>query len=182
LPAAGRRSEESLFDVEFAACPPIASLGSIAAETLSRAFSFLILDINMEMSANPIRWAGCLFALALSAIFCGQPTLKVFASQEQSRKDRRTIQIRKTSEGTGKQVRKAEAANLPTVLRRDPGDIASLDLLNGAGGAKDAPDPHADYRISARRSGRGSRKWSRSGSRSAEPSQTLTPWRDSYLL
>jgi hypothetical protein len=34
---------------------------------------------------------------------------------------------------------------LPAVLWRDPGAIASRDLLNGEGGAKDAPDPHAEY-------------------------------------
>ena len=34
---------------------------------------------------------------------------------------------------------------MPAVLWRDPGAIASLELLNGEGGAKDAPDPHADY-------------------------------------
>src|SRR5262249_735510 len=42
-----------------------------------------------------------------------------------------------------------EAANaLPAVLWRDPGAIASLDLLNGEGGAKDAPHPHAEYTFS----------------------------------
>jgi hypothetical protein len=44
-----------------------------------------------------------------------------------------------------KKERKAGAANLPAVLWRHPEDIASLDLLNGEGGAKDAPDPHANY-------------------------------------
>jgi len=40
----------------------------------------------------------------------------------------------------------AERANeLSAVLWRDPGAIASLDLLNGEGGAKNAPDPHAEY-------------------------------------
>ena len=34
---------------------------------------------------------------------------------------------------------------MPALLWRDPGDIASLDLVNGAGSAADAPDPNADY-------------------------------------
>jgi hypothetical protein len=44
-----------------------------------------------------------------------------------------------------KQSRAQAAAKLPTVLWRDPGDIASLDLAGGAGGAQDAPHPDAEY-------------------------------------
>jgi hypothetical protein len=40
---------------------------------------------------------------------------------------------------------KDAAANLPELIWRDPGDIASLDLINGIGGAADAPDPNAVY-------------------------------------
>jgi hypothetical protein len=36
---------------------------------------------------------------------------------------------------------KAAAANLPARIWRDPGDMASLDLINGAGGKAHAPDP-----------------------------------------
>src|SRR5258708_5236420 len=55
-------------------------------------------------------------------------------------------EYKKQAKKEAKKEREAEAANrLPAVLWHDPGDIASLDLLNGEGGAKDAPDPHADY-------------------------------------
>src|SRR5260370_7446515 len=33
-------------------------------------------------------------------------------------------------------------ADLPEVIWRDPGDVASLNLLYGAGGEQDAPDPN----------------------------------------
>jgi hypothetical protein len=36
-------------------------------------------------------------------------------------------------------------ADLPEVIWRDPGDIASLDLIHGIGGTADAPDPNATY-------------------------------------
>ena len=39
----------------------------------------------------------------------------------------------------------AISANLPEVIWRDPGDISSLDLIHGIGGAADAPDPNAVY-------------------------------------
>jgi hypothetical protein len=39
----------------------------------------------------------------------------------------------------------AISANLPEVIWRDPGEISSLDLINGIGGAADAPDPNAVY-------------------------------------
>jgi hypothetical protein len=35
--------------------------------------------------------------------------------------------------------------DLPPVIWRDPGNISVLDLLHGAGGTKDAPDPHVSY-------------------------------------
>jgi hypothetical protein len=37
------------------------------------------------------------------------------------------------------------AADLPDVIWRDPGDVASLDLIHGIGGVADAPDPNATY-------------------------------------
>ncbi len=43
------------------------------------------------------------------------------------------------------QARIEAAAKLPAVLWQDPGDIASLDLVNGAGGAQHAPRPDAEY-------------------------------------
>lgn len=83
------------------------------------------------------------FALAVS-ILPGTPLLRASASQEQSKAEKSAKGAE--SKKQAKKERKAEAASaLPAVLWRDPGDITSLDLLNGAGGAKDAPDPHADY-------------------------------------
>ncbi len=38
-----------------------------------------------------------------------------------------------------------KAANLPAVIWHDPGDVASLNLIYGAGGKEDAPDPNATY-------------------------------------
>ena len=37
------------------------------------------------------------------------------------------------------------AANLPEVIWRDPGDVASLNLLYGAGGKEHAPDPDGKF-------------------------------------
>lgn len=37
------------------------------------------------------------------------------------------------------------AANLPEVIWRDPGDVASLNLLYGAGGKERAPDPNGKF-------------------------------------
>jgi hypothetical protein len=39
----------------------------------------------------------------------------------------------------------AGAANLPAVIWRDPGDVASLNLLYGAGGQAHAPDPKGKF-------------------------------------
>src|SRR5260370_12725638 len=36
-------------------------------------------------------------------------------------------------------------ADLPEVIWRDPGDVASLNLLYGAGGEEDAPDPNGQF-------------------------------------
>src|SRR5258707_2128099 len=96
----------------------------------------------MEMPAKCSRWGSRLLPFLLALILCGGPTLRALASQEQDKAEASAEQ----SEKQAKKERKAEAANrLPAVLWRDPGDIASLDLLNGEGGDKDAPDPHADY-------------------------------------
>jgi hypothetical protein len=43
------------------------------------------------------------------------------------------------------QARLDAAAKLPAMIWQDPGDIASLDLVNGAGGAQHAPRPDAEY-------------------------------------
>jgi len=44
-----------------------------------------------------------------------------------------------------KQKEKEKAANLPAVIWRDPGDVATLNLIYGAGGKEHAPDPNAKY-------------------------------------
>ena len=51
----------------------------------------------------------------------------------------------KNAKTAKKQTRDEDAAKLPTVIWRDPGDIASLDLVNGQGGAEHAPRPDAEY-------------------------------------
>jgi hypothetical protein len=50
-----------------------------------------------------------------------------------------TAQKKDTSGG------KADAANLPERIWRDPGDMASLDLMYGAGGKARAPDPRGTF-------------------------------------
>ena len=42
-----------------------------------------------------------------------------------------------------------DAATLPAVIWRDPGDVPVLDILNGAGGQAHAPDPHGQYTFHA---------------------------------
>jgi hypothetical protein len=85
-----------------------------------------------------------LLVFILAAMLGAGPTPKAFASQRQAEAEKHREQSESNKET--KKERRAEAANrLPATLWRDPGDIASLDLLNGEGGAKDAPDPHADY-------------------------------------
>jgi hypothetical protein len=98
----------------------------------------------MEMPAKRSRWGSRLLPFLLALILCGGPTLRALASQEQHQPEASAEQ----SEKPAKKERKAEAANrLPAVRWRNPGDTASLDLLNGAGGDKDAPDPRADYTV-----------------------------------
>jgi hypothetical protein len=51
----------------------------------------------------------------------------------------------KNAKDAKEQARIEAAAKLPAVIWHDPGDIASLDLVNGAGGAQHAPRPDAEY-------------------------------------
>jgi hypothetical protein len=96
---------------------------------------------------RPFRWGSWLLAFTLAAILCGRPPLRAFPFQEQGKPEK--LEKSEKQSQSNKQLKKeqrAEAANqFPAVLWRDPGAIASLELLNGEGGAKDAPDPHADY-------------------------------------
>jgi len=50
-----------------------------------------------------------------------------------------------TAQKKDKNKEKINAANLPGVILRDPGDVASLNLLYGAGGKEHAPDPNGKY-------------------------------------
>lgn len=84
----------------------------------------------------------------MAALLCGSPPLRAFSFLEQAKPEKSEAQPASDKQTNDKQSKKerAEKANeLPAALWRDPGTIASLDLLNGEGGAKDAPDPHADY-------------------------------------
>jgi len=100
----------------------------------------------MKIRRKSFPWGGGLLAFTLAVILCGTPPFRALASQEQGQAEKPEKQSESQSEKQAKKARKLEAANqLPAVLWRDPREIASLDLLNGAGGAKDAPDPHADY-------------------------------------
>lgn len=51
----------------------------------------------------------------------------------------------KDEKAAKEKARIAAAAKLPAVIWKDPGDIASLDMVNGAGGAAHAPRPDAEY-------------------------------------
>jgi hypothetical protein len=44
-----------------------------------------------------------------------------------------------------KKISKDEAAGLPALIWRDPGNIPGLNLIYGAGGADHAPDPNGNY-------------------------------------
>jgi len=44
-----------------------------------------------------------------------------------------------------KQAKDKKPSSLPGLIWQDPGDIGSLDLINGIGGTADAPDPKAVY-------------------------------------
>jgi hypothetical protein len=78
---------------------------------------------------------GCAFAVP--AIH-GRPQ---DASKDKSGKPQKT----KDEKAAKEKERIAAAAKLPAMIWKDPGDIASLDLVNGAGGAEHAPRPDAEY-------------------------------------
>jgi hypothetical protein len=50
-----------------------------------------------------------------------------------------------TAQKKNKGNEKENAANLPLVIWRDPGDVASLNLLYGVGGKEHAPDPNGQF-------------------------------------
>jgi hypothetical protein len=102
------------------------------------------LEIIVRIPTRPFRLRFGCFAFILAAILGIGPAPRAFASHQQEKPEKPGEQVEPNKQT--KKERRAEAANrLPATLWRDPGDIASLDLLNGEGGAKDAPDPHVDY-------------------------------------
>jgi hypothetical protein len=56
-----------------------------------------------------------------------------------------TAQKKDHDKDNDKDKERGNAANLPAVIWRDPGDIASLNLLYGAGGKEHAPDPNGQF-------------------------------------
>jgi hypothetical protein len=75
-------------------------------------------------------------------------TISISAAQGQPQdqsQEKSTTQKEKVDKTAKKQSKAQAAANLPAVIWHDPGDIASLDLINGAGGAEHAPRPDAEY-------------------------------------
>src|ERR1700719_1435883 len=56
-----------------------------------------------------------------------------------------TIPIQAIAQKQAKQKEKQNASQLPAVIWRDPGDISTLNLMNGAGGSEHAPDPNGTY-------------------------------------
>ena len=50
-----------------------------------------------------------------------------------------------TAQKKDKEKEKENANNLPLVIWRDPGDVASLNLLYGLGGKEHAPNPNGNY-------------------------------------
>jgi hypothetical protein len=68
-------------------------------------------------------------------------------SQEKPAKqqDKPAKQKDQAGKAAKKEARAQAAAELPAMLWKDPGDIASLDLVGGAGGAQHAPRPDAQY-------------------------------------
>src|SRR5260370_38547666 len=76
---------------------------------------------NMQSAKNTVFFSAMLILLMLSASAIAQK--------------------RDKENGKGRE----NVANLPEVIWHDPGDIASLNLLYGAGGKEDAPDPNGQF-------------------------------------
>jgi hypothetical protein len=55
------------------------------------------------------------------------------------------ISASSTAQKKDKNKENANPANLPELIWRDPGDVASLNLLYGAGGQEHAPDPNGKF-------------------------------------
>jgi hypothetical protein len=56
-----------------------------------------------------------------------------------------TLSTSLTAQKKDKDSEKNNAANLPGVIWRDPGDVAALNLLYGVGGKEHAPDPNGKF-------------------------------------
>jgi hypothetical protein len=105
----------------------------------------------MGIRSKSLAWAACLTTVAMVVIFGTLPIGAGYSlngaaksvAQEQSTEQSKKAKATKKEEK--KEHAAEEADKLPAVLWRERGDIASLDLMNGAGGAAHAPDPKADY-------------------------------------
>jgi hypothetical protein len=56
-----------------------------------------------------------------------------------------TLSASLTAQKKDKDKEKGNAANLPEAMWRDPGEVASLNLLYGVGGKEHAPDPNGKF-------------------------------------
>src|SRR5437868_4936096 len=121
----------------------VASVGALKWVKLClSSLSGLILRFRMEIPNMPARWRGRMVVFSLAAILSSGPALSISASQEQPKPEQPSQQStnRASQEVASKKEKKIEreseaAKPLPAILWRDPGEIASRDLLNGQGGA-----------------------------------------------
>src|SRR5207248_4605459 len=97
--------------------------------------SGLILRFRMEMPKRRARWRECVLAFSLAGILSSGPALSISASQEPPKRERPSQQSTERSwqEPESKKEKKAEGEaeatkQLPVILWRDPGEIASRDL------------------------------------------------------
>jgi hypothetical protein len=84
--------------------------------------------------------------LFLSAVLgCAFSLCAVYGKSQDQPQDKSVKQKEPHEKASKKKSPAPGAAQLPAALWRDPGDIALLDLVNGAGGAEHAPRPDAEY-------------------------------------
>jgi hypothetical protein len=82
-------------------------------------------------------------SLVLGCVF----SLSTVSGRSQDRPQDKPVKqkVDQREKAAKKQSEAQAASQLPEAMWRDPGDIDSLDLLNGAGGAAHAPRPDAKY-------------------------------------
>jgi hypothetical protein len=84
--------------------------------------------------------------LFLSVILGLAFSLSAIQGKSQDQPQEKSATKKEQLDKAGKKQSKAQAvAQLPAMVWRDPGDIASLDLVHGAGGPQHAPRPDAEY-------------------------------------